>query len=192
MAGIVVGRHYVGGLVGRNADQGKIEHSFYLATERNNGLGKAISAEDFKKLYTFNQWDIDDEGGTSNVWRIYDGETAPLLRSFLKQKNINAVDKTTTYNGKSQSLDAVIGFDLDDSYVPDGISFLETSLKGISGQKAIKPIPKPLVKMLDETFHYNNKFLHIVAAYHKIPKASLEYILIKVRQNLIQDFQKKD
>jgi len=127
-----------------------------------------------------------------NGYKIEDG--LPDYRKIRAQivvdiKNIYGELTHTEHFFDFSLLSEKIGFDLDDSYVPDGISFLETSLKGISGQKAIKPIPKPLVKMLDETFHYNNKFLHIVAAYHKIPKASLEYILIKVRQNLIQDFQ---
>lgn len=87
------------------------------------------------------------------------------------------------------ALSEKIGFDLDDAYIPDGISFIEASLSGLSGQNAIKPIPKQIVKMLDESFHYNNKHLHLVAAYHKIPTPSLEYIPIKVRQNLIQEFQ---
>src|SRR5690606_20093546 len=52
-----------------------------------------------------------------------------------------------------------------------------------------KPISKQLVKMLDESFHYNNTHLHLIAAYHKIPTPTLEYIPIKVRQNLIQEFQ---
>lgn len=82
-----------------------------------------------------------------------------------------------------------LGFNLDDAYIPDGISFVETSLSGITGKTAIKPIPKPLVKMLDETFHYNNRHLRLVAAYHKIPTPSLEYIPIIVRQRLIQSFQ---
>ena len=55
---------------------------------------------------------------------------------------------------------------------------------------AHKPLHRQIVKMLDETFHYNNKLLHLSAAYHKMPRASLEYILTKVRQNLIQDFQR--
>lgn len=87
------------------------------------------------------------------------------------------------------ALSEKIGFDLDDAYIPDGISFVETSLSGLSGQTAIKPIPKQLVKMLDESFHYNNKHHHLTAAYHKIPTPTLEYIPIKVRQNLIQEFQ---
>ena len=83
-----------------------------------------------------------------------------------------------------------LGFDLEVSYSPDGISFLETMIKDLTKTTAIKPIPTQLVKMLDETFHYNNPQLHITKAYHKIPTASLRYILEKVRQDLILSFQK--
>ncbi|MBH1959121.1 MAG: TIR domain-containing protein [Flavobacteriia bacterium] len=83
-----------------------------------------------------------------------------------------------------------LGFDLDDAYIPDSISFVETSVSGLSGKNAIKPMPKEIVKILDDTFHFNNSHLHIIAAFHKIPTATLEYILVKVRQNLIKEFQK--
>lgn len=80
--------------------------------------------------------------------------------------------------------------DLDEALIADSISFVEASLKNVTGQNGLKPLPKQIVKVLDETFHYNNQHLHLTAAYHKMPKASLEYILTKVRQNLIQEFQK--
>ncbi|PIF29692.1 SEFIR domain-containing protein [Flavobacterium sp. 9] len=83
-----------------------------------------------------------------------------------------------------------IGFDLEVAYLPDGISFLETTLKNLTQNTSIKPIPKELVKMLDKTFHHNNKSLHLDAAYHKLPTATIEYVLVKVRQDLIQAFQK--
>ena len=83
-----------------------------------------------------------------------------------------------------------VGFDLEISYSPDGISFLENAIKALTKSTAIKAIPRQLVKMLDETFHFNNPELHIASAYHKIPTASLKYILEKVRQDLIISFQK--
>ncbi len=87
-------------------------------------------------------------------------------------------------------LSEILQFDLDDSLIPDGISFIETSLNGLTGQTALKPIPKQITKMLDEIFHKNNQSLHIIASYHKVPTATLNYVLTKVRQNLIQSFQK--
>lgn len=93
------------------------------------------------------------------------------------------------YSIDFSSLSKQVGFDLDDLYIFDGISFIEASLGGITGKNAIKPIPKQLVSMLDEAFHSTNRHLHIVAAYHKIPTPILAYIPIVIRQNVIQHFQ---
>ncbi|WP_235942458.1 hypothetical protein [Acinetobacter terrae] len=49
--------------------------------------------------------------GTGKVWRIYEGQTNPLLRSFLTPQNINAVDQSSTYNGLVQSLAPINGLD---------------------------------------------------------------------------------
>jgi len=46
---------------------------------------------------------IDDQGGTSNTWRIYEGQTAPLLRGFLTAVTVTADDKTKTYDGSVYS-----------------------------------------------------------------------------------------
>ncbi|GAA5021164.1 hypothetical protein GCM10011506_03280 [Marivirga lumbricoides] len=83
-----------------------------------------------------------------------------------------------------------VRFNLDILHIPDGISFIEASLDGITGKTALKPIPNQVVKMLNETFHLNNPQLHLVGAYHKVPVPTLKYILVKVRQDLIQSFQK--
>jgi hypothetical protein len=42
---------------------------------------------------------IDDQGGTANTWRIYEGHTAPLLRGFLTAVTVTGDDKTKTYDG---------------------------------------------------------------------------------------------
>jgi hypothetical protein len=53
-----------------------------------------------RNLSTFKDWTIDAEGGTGKTWRIYDGQTAPLLRSFLVTKSVEA--KSVTYNSGMQ------------------------------------------------------------------------------------------
>lgn len=52
-----------------------------------------------KSLATFAGWDIDDEAATGAVWRIYEGNSYPLLRSFLAPLNVTANDATKTYDG---------------------------------------------------------------------------------------------
>jgi hypothetical protein len=49
-----------------------------------------------KTLATYSGWSIDDAGGTTSVWRIYDGYTYPLLRSFLTSATATY---TKTYDG---------------------------------------------------------------------------------------------
>jgi len=46
---------------------------------------------------------IDADGGTGSVWRIYDGSTTPLLRSFLTPLTIDGGNTTVTYNGLVQT-----------------------------------------------------------------------------------------
>ena len=46
---------------------------------------------------------IDADGGTGSVWRIYDGSTTPLLRSFLIPLTIDGGNTTVTYNGLVQT-----------------------------------------------------------------------------------------
>jgi len=43
-------------------------------------------------------WDIDASGSTGKVWRLYEGNTYPLLRDFLIPLSITADDVTKTYD----------------------------------------------------------------------------------------------
>jgi hypothetical protein len=53
---------------------------------------------------SFASWDISKTGGSGAVWRIYEGHTAPLLRSFLTPLTLSdATDASETYNGSAQS-----------------------------------------------------------------------------------------
>ena len=57
------------------------------------------TTEELQQLATFTGWDIADAGGTGTVWRIYEGHTGPLLRSFLKPTTVTA--DTSGNNGKN-------------------------------------------------------------------------------------------
>ena len=86
-----------GGLVGFN--RGNITRSFWDTTSTGqanatgiNNVGSTIDAltvgkttAEMKQLATFSGagWDIANTGGSTAIWRIYEGNTAPLLRSFL-------------------------------------------------------------------------------------------------------------
>ena len=57
-----------------------------------------LSAAAMMQQSSFAGWDLASTGGSSAVWRIYEGQTAPLLRSFMTNLAVTA-DITTTYNG---------------------------------------------------------------------------------------------
>ncbi|MCR4267287.1 YDG domain-containing protein [Nitratireductor sp. ZSWI3] len=66
----------------------------------------ATSAE-MKQLSTFidHGFDVDDEGATGAAWRIYEGYTAPLLRSFMTGLTVTGGNSTRTYDGSATSSD---------------------------------------------------------------------------------------
>lgn len=77
------------------------------------------------------------------------------------------------------------GMDISKTNIPDGIAFIENNIEHLKSQTVLKPMPIHMVKMLDEIFTYNNPGLHLVAASFKFGRASVEFILSKVRQELI-------
>ncbi|MBO6678243.1 filamentous hemagglutinin N-terminal domain-containing protein [Parvibaculum sp.] len=66
-----------------------------------------VTSAEMMQLATFldHGFDIDGEGGTASVWRIYEGYTAPLLRSFLTALTITGGNGTKTYDGSTTSTD---------------------------------------------------------------------------------------
>jgi hypothetical protein len=105
----------VGGLVGSNNSTGTINNSFWntQTTGRSNGVGLGSSTgatgettAQMMQTSTFSNagWSISNTGGSSAVWRIYEGNTAPLLRSFLTSYTLStAPDVSVTYNGSTQN-----------------------------------------------------------------------------------------
>lgn len=83
---------------------------------------KALSAEDFKKKDSFTSLDF------NNIWRIYEGNTAPLLRSFLKPVTVNADSASKTYD-KNPYTAAVTGinYSLADISLDGKLTYGDTS-----------------------------------------------------------------
>lgn len=102
--GSVTGNNYVGGLVGDN-NSGIISNA-YWNTETTGQLASAggigLTSAQMLLANSFVGFDIDDQGGTGKVWRIYEGQANPLLRSFLTPLTIAGDNTTATYNGLSQ------------------------------------------------------------------------------------------
>jgi len=87
---------YARGLVGSYVG-GAIQDSFWNMDLAAIGVGAAPApgasgktGAQLMNLGTYAGWDIDSQGGTDSIWRIYDGDTMPLLRSFLKPVTVTA------------------------------------------------------------------------------------------------------
>jgi len=98
-----------GGLVGGGSEGGEVFDSYWDAetTGWSTSFGSADSygktTAEMKTMATFAGWDIANTGGSSAVWRIYEGNTSPLLRNFLTSLTITANSASQTYNGSAYS-----------------------------------------------------------------------------------------
>lgn len=105
-SGLVTGTS-TGGLVASVTD-GLVDSSYW----NNDSTGQATSADGtglstaaMHDVNSFSGWDIDNQGGTGTVWRIYQGQTSPLLRSFLKPLSVEIQNTSSskTYDGLTVS-----------------------------------------------------------------------------------------
>ncbi len=118
--GAVSGSSAVAGLIGSNYllpnASGSVTGSFWNTetTGHSNGVtGTAVAGAigvdtaGLKTLSTFTDvgWNIDDQGGTSSIWRIYEGQTAPLIRYFMTGLTVTGGAGTKTYDGSAVSAD---------------------------------------------------------------------------------------
>ncbi|MDO3381637.1 MBG domain-containing protein [Gilvimarinus algae] len=106
-SGTITGGANSGGLVGSNSTS-TITDSFWNTDVEAVGVGigdasgaTGLSTAEFTDLASFAAWgaDIDAEGGTGATWRIYEGNSAPLLRSFLAEIDVIAYDDYKIYDG---------------------------------------------------------------------------------------------
>ena len=96
----------VGGLLGANIYGSTVANSFWDTQTSGystsaGGTGKTTA--EMKQLSTFTAagWDIDAVGGTGKIWRIYEGSSYPLLRSFLTTQSVTAKNESKTYDGNA-------------------------------------------------------------------------------------------
>ncbi|WP_019561925.1 two-partner secretion domain-containing protein, partial [Caldimonas manganoxidans] len=143
-AGTVSGNGSLGGLIG-NKTGGTITASFYATTDTNgnsinnggasgltwsgNGNGTAKTSAELKQLATYPAvWNIDDAGGTGKVWRIYDGNSYPLLRAFLTPLTVTANSGSRTYDGTINALGVSY------STTPDSTLLGTASVNGVTSK----------------------------------------------------------
>ena len=105
--GAVHGKATTGALVGNNF--GIVRDSFWSGAATAPGIGsnegtlsnvRALSDAQMRSQTSFAGWDMASAGGSHAVWRIYEGQTAPLLRSFLSALTVTSDGVSKTYDGK--------------------------------------------------------------------------------------------
>ncbi|MFS0755055.1 YDG domain-containing protein [Noviherbaspirillum sp. 1P10PC] len=104
----------VGGLIGAAEAKAKIVSSYWNTDSIANGgtgigskgdsdFGVGRTGKELMATGTFanSGWSISNAGGSTAVWRIYDGVTMPLLRSFMQDLTLGGL--TSVYNSEKQS-----------------------------------------------------------------------------------------
>ncbi|WP_218187060.1 MBG domain-containing protein [Pseudomonas sp. 21C1] len=148
--GSVTGNNLVGGLIGYSL-YGTVIDSFYATSDpggnainnsgastgvfTGNALGTAKTWAELLQADTFSTWDLSGKGGESTVWRIYDGDSTPLLRGFLRALTVNAdITSVTgkTYDGSVASgtlphYTTSVGDGLNSSLLLGGLGYTSTS-----------------------------------------------------------------
>ena len=105
--GRISGDNDKGGIVGYQ-NYGSVDSSYFTT---GGGSGTQIDDSQLKQFDTFagitlaenQRWNMSQTGGAGKVWRIYEGQTAPLLTAFLKTKDVIT---ETEYDGSLQPFDA--------------------------------------------------------------------------------------
>jgi len=131
--GSVSGGSYVGGLVGYISSS-TVSNSYWdteTSGQASSSGGTGLTSAQMRQMASFTDWDISANGGENTVWRIYEGQTAPLLRSFLTPLTLTAGD-TKTYDSQ-----AYTGGDYAASASHDPGHILGTAIYGGAAQGAI-------------------------------------------------------
>jgi len=109
--GSVLGYTQLGGLVGLNSGAGQVTRSFWLTANTGTGIGSNQASVDSltrglsdaearsTATYTAAGWSLDDVGGSGTAWRLYEGSTMPLLRSFLTPVSVSFTANGKVYDG---------------------------------------------------------------------------------------------
>ena len=103
----------IGGLIGAIEEKTKVVSSYWNTDSIANGgtgigpesgtkIGTGKTGKELMATGTFanSGWSISNAGGSTAVWRIYDGVTMPLLRSFMQDLTLGGL--TSVYNSEKQ------------------------------------------------------------------------------------------
>lgn len=102
--GRVTATGMAGGLVAEQVGTAVTNNSYWdvnTSGQATSAGGAGKTTAQMMQAATFTGWDIATQGGSTAVWRIYEGQTGPLLRSFLQLLTLS--DTSVAYNGAQQS-----------------------------------------------------------------------------------------
>jgi hypothetical protein len=102
--GLVTATGMAGGLVAEQIGTAATNDSYWNITtsgQATSAGGTGKTSAQMMQAATFAGWDMATQGGSTAVWRIYEGRTGPLLRSFLQP--ITLPDTSVVFNGAQQS-----------------------------------------------------------------------------------------
>ncbi|MDO8810658.1 MAG: beta-propeller fold lactonase family protein, partial [Gallionella sp.] len=133
------GTNYVGGLIGNVYGSGTttITGSYWNTTtsgplpshnvSNGSATGSAVgkTSVEMMTMSTFTGWDIANTGGSAAIWRIYEGSTAPLLRSFL-----TPITLTPVFDGSASQVLTNI-HDYTSSIASPNLSYLISATPGL-------------------------------------------------------------
>jgi len=91
----------VGGLAGSHSG-GTVSASVWnldTSGQATSAAGTGLSDADMRQAASFGTWDLATSAGAGSVWRLYEGQTQPLLASFLRPLTLQAADAAKTYDG---------------------------------------------------------------------------------------------
>jgi filamentous hemagglutinin family protein len=102
--GRVTSAGMAGGLVAEDITGTVVTDSYWNTTtsgQATSAGGTGKTSAQMMQAATFAGWDMATQGGSTAVWRIYEGQTGPLLRSFLLP--VTLPDTSVVFNGGQQS-----------------------------------------------------------------------------------------
>ena len=94
-----------GGLIG-GWSAGTVTNSYWDMDTSGLGSsagGAGLTTAQMKTMPSFTGWNIANTGGSGATWRIYEGHTYPLLKSFLTPTTVTVHDATKHYDGVTYS-----------------------------------------------------------------------------------------
>ncbi|MBU0688227.1 MAG: filamentous hemagglutinin N-terminal domain-containing protein [Gammaproteobacteria bacterium] len=166
-SGVVTAAGVAGGLVGYNTGTASVSNSYWdtsttaqaLAIGTDAGAGanvtsvSGLTTTQMHTMSSYSGWSIANTGGAGMTWRIYEGNTGPLLTSFLTQTTVTANNATKTYDG--------IAYSGDNGYATSVAGALLLGSIGGSSQGAVNAG----TYVFDATSLYSDQFGYDITSY---------------------------